>query len=184
MSKLGHYLNIGDKKGIKKIFYNLQSFWYNCWIRNLYYNIQEGIENIILYLPTIWQDRNFDYVYLYRIIHKKLEIMEKHMKSEHCWDANAEKTAKQVRICKNLLKRLVESNYLNSALSNYHKKYGVYITFEQCEDNPKLRKMVDKSSPRQRKMLDKAYKHSDYMEQQDLDMVFKIMHKYIRGWWD
>jgi hypothetical protein len=39
-------------------------------------------------------------------------------------------------------------------------------------------------SVQQHKDFTKASNHSDYMEQQDLDYLFRLIRKYIQGWWD
>lgn len=33
-------------------------------------------------------------------------------------------------------------------------------------------------------LTDKGYKHQDYLHNQDIEMLFKIMNKRILGWWD
>jgi len=74
------------------------------------------------------------------------------------------------------------------------KKWGESkMIWEPLPDNPEMHQLtrfqVEKAiTPEQIKQEDKErmalYKHSDKMLQQDLDMLFHNMRKYIEGWWD
>jgi len=36
-------------------------------IRDAYYNIKNGVSNLIKWTPTIWKDRDFDHFYFHEI---------------------------------------------------------------------------------------------------------------------
>lgn len=149
------------------------------------YRITQGIKNLIIWFPVIWKDRDFDHNYMYEIIYLKLSNMQKFFESDYPICANADRRAKQIMIAKNLCKRLIEQNYLSNALTNYKSKYGDEsgFHFEQTE-NKNLHKLVWDETVEQRNEFKKSSEHSNYMEQQDLDYLFKHMRKYIQGWWD
>ena len=115
---------------------------------------EEGIENIIEWFPVIYQDRWWDHSFLYSILKKKLEIMEREFRC--CGvSARAEKDADKMKICILLLDRLINDDYID-----YGDKGGW---------TPKIRLLYEKE---------------EQMINQDLDLLFKILRKQIRCWWD
>jgi len=133
--------------------------------RTIYYNLRYGIGNLISWFYIIWTDRDWDDYFLYAIMHKKIARMEK-LHRFHGSLVSAENSANQLRICKCLLKRLMEEKYFNYSL--IPDEYNMW--------KPLPKEIIDN-------VLVES-KHEDYMIQQDLDLLFKIMRKCIRGWWD
>jgi hypothetical protein len=68
----------------------------------------------------------------------------------------ATKVAHQIKICRILLERLIKDNYIPD---NYLEE----------RDRKKCKRIID---------------HADMLQQQDLDLLFKIMNRKIRTWWD
>jgi hypothetical protein len=153
-------------------------------LKDLYYDFNHGIPNIFKWFKVIWKDRDCDQYYIYAILYKKFEHMEKFHKY-HSHLVRGDRTAKELMIAKNLSKRLMESDYLSNALIDYEKKYGdnYDMEFEPSkidEDGKvKLYTMVDKRPLKQQEDFSKAGKHSDYMEKQDKDMLFDYIKKHI-----
>jgi hypothetical protein len=145
------------------------------------------IKNLIKWLPIIWDDKQWDYYYFYKILYYKLKFMEEFWKSDEPVSAKAEKTAKQIMVAKNLAKRLMENNYLDNALMWHEQKYPDYIDkvfTVPCKDNPKIHMYVNKNSIDAQKSFRRYSEHADYMEQQDRDMLFNWIKRYIERWWD
>lgn len=149
------------------------------------YRIIQGIKNIIIWFPVIWRDRDFDHSFLYKIMYYKLKNMQAFFESENVWCACSNRKAKQIMIAKNLCKRLIEQQYLTNALTDYHQKYGEEIKFSFEPVEGKTYSVLKwNETEREHEDFHMASVHSDYMEQQDLDYLFKHMRKYIQGWWD
>ena len=165
----------------------LGDFWDRNYtkIRIMYRDFTIGIKNLIIWFPIIFADRNWDQAYLYRILTKKFELMED-LHKNHGHLMKSDKTAKQLMIVKNLTKRLADNNYLSNALVDYHKKYGEDFKFksEPCKDMAGFFTLTDNRSVNDREDFRKCCNHSDKMEQQDIDMLTKMMNKYIGSWWD
>jgi hypothetical protein len=78
------------------------------WYKNIYwflYDIKEGIKNIIRWAPVIFQDRDFDWDFLARIMEYKIRRMYLHLKrfGHHAGHTRDERN---MLICVELLKRL------------------------------------------------------------------------------
>jgi len=80
-------------------------------IRQFFINIYYGIENITSWFPLIWNDRDWDYSYLLRILNKKFDRMESYF-NEYGITKTSESKARKILICKNLCKRLYEDDYM------------------------------------------------------------------------
>lgn len=92
-----------------------------------FYNFRRGMSNIIRWIPVIWGDEDFDYEPLYNLLYHKLKFMEEFYRSDYTWSAGALKTANEIKIAKNLAKRLTESNYLQNAFIEHKKIYPHYL---------------------------------------------------------
>ena len=51
-------------------------------IRNFYKNIICGLSNVMKWLPIIWNDRQWDSHYMWKILHKKIKLMEEFYSDE------------------------------------------------------------------------------------------------------
>ena len=69
--------------------------------------MKTGIKNLIKWFPLIWKDRNFDQGYLYDLIYFKLGEMQKFFESDYTYSMDAKEYAKQIKECKELLKRII-----------------------------------------------------------------------------
>ena len=147
-------------------------------------NIKQGVSNLIKWRKVIYNDRNFDQYFLYKILATKLEHMEDFFIND-AYSANADKEAHKLMIIKNLAKRLAEENYLTNATIEYDKLYKNKELFGfEPSDNLNFSTLINLGTKHQNNMFDKAYKHSDYMEKQDKDMLFNLLKKNIDNFWD
>ena len=116
--------------------------------------IKQGTKNLVVWFPIIWQDRWWDHSFLYSILRFKLLLMEEGFRKRG-HTVNHLKDAHNIKICKLLLDRLIND---------------AYIDYEQGRGwEPKIRLSFEKHE----RMID-----------QDLDLLFKVMRKQIRVWWD
>lgn len=167
---------------------NIQTSFYYSKLVDLYYNIKNGIHNIITYLPIIWNDRQWDDYYFHNLIRFKLIQMEKCIRNGY--SANADKDADNIQHTIDLLNRITEQNnfsYLEESLKPFYERYPDYEfkrEFEQCKDNPKFYRMIDNDTEEQSQLLHECYKKEDEMQKQDLDELYSFLRQHIREWWD
>jgi hypothetical protein len=82
--------------------------------------------------------------------------MEKFYSSGNTFCLNAPRTLKEIKICRILLDRLIKDDYIPDA-------------FLEEKDHKKCKRIID---------------HADMLQQQDVDLLSKIMNRKIRTWWD
>ena len=160
--------------------------------KNFFRSIKYGIQNLITWFPIIWKDRDWDHWYLYTILKFKLSNMEKlHRKYGHC--VNSEKMADQIKVCVNLLDRLIKDEYYEMTFKNHEKKWGeAHFNWDNCEDKKGYCSLrierdnvkTDEDKKQERKQFRRLCKIEANLRKQDVEYLFKIMEKHIQGWWD
>ena len=80
-------------------------------IKNFYYDVKYGIENLIKWVPIIWKDRDYDWNYIFYILEAKLKKHLKRLENIQLY-VNQEKDVKIIRICLKLINRITEENYI------------------------------------------------------------------------
>ena len=75
------------------------------------YSIKRGIGNIIRWTPVIWDDEDWDWGYLAKIMEWKLRKMSSNF-SKRGVTVSSNKNAQEMLICASLLKRLRDDDLL------------------------------------------------------------------------
>jgi hypothetical protein len=87
-------------------------------MRKIYY----GIQNLIRWTPIIWNDRDWDWIFLAKIMQYKLRRMNAaHITGHH---VSSPRYARQTLICAELLKRLIDDEVYKISLEGFGKKYS------------------------------------------------------------
>ena len=90
-----------------------------------FYRLINRIKKIIGWLPIIWDDYDWDEVYLYIILRHKLSQMEKFFRSDLACTLSAPKKADEMHKCICALDRLINNDYHSLAGGKIlDKKWG------------------------------------------------------------
>jgi len=159
------------------------------FVRRLYIDIKykiKGIKNIFIWIPILIEDRQWDHGYIFIILKKKLELMEKYF-LKHGHPVGSEKDAKNMRIAINLLDRLIKDNYMDHAFVPHKKKYGEsHMNFEEhkllitLDNEPQTKKEKEQET----ELFKRCCTREDYLRKQDLKFLFDHLRKHILSWWD
>src|SRR3990167_562734 len=96
-------------------------------------SIKFFIHNLIYWLPILWDDRDWDYNYLLRILIHKLNGMERLFR-EHGHLENSEEVANEIQSVVHDLS-IVEGDLLsNAAYAEHERKLGV-VSFDNLPTN-------------------------------------------------
>lgn len=148
--------------------------------------IKKGVGNLISWFPIIWNDRDWDYQYIYALLYFKLSRTEKCIRL-YGHSVNNEEVADSIKECIVILKRLMEEEYCTEDWDKIHEKWGEftlvetkdgYSTFEYA--NVK----TDEDREKYNAEVKNCCKKEESLIQEDLNSLFEIMKKNIRGWWD
>jgi len=154
-------------------------------------NTKYGVKNLITWLPVIWKDRWWDSYFIYPILHKKLSMMESHIR-KYGHHVDAERDADKIKVCVLLLKRIMDDEYGDMAFKRHEEKWGKSeMSFVETDD-PNLSRMLieydnvktEKDEVEEKKDFKRAIEHEDYLKKQDINILFKTIEKQISSWWD
>lgn len=156
-------------------------------VRSFYY----GIKNLKKWFPIIWKDRDWDYFYLYKILKFKLERME-YLQRKYGYAVDSNKIADQIKLCINLLDRILKDEYSDMVFKKHDKKWGkLQMVFKPLEDNPNFSELLkrenvitEEDKKQERKEFAKLIQIEDNLKKQDIDLLFDTMKKYSQRWWD
>lgn len=137
-------------------------------IKAIRHNVPIGIHNLIIWFPVIWYNRWWDEHYIYEILYKQFSLMAKNF-DKYGIHASVKRQVKQLKTCELLCKRLVENDYITSCPPNEVVEWSPLTIISHDEG------FIGKP-------LDADY--DGYMEQQDVNLLLKLMNKHIRTWWD
>jgi len=147
------------------------------------------IKNILSWMPILWENYEWDYVYLLKIIKKKLELMEDfYLHSEQAYSLDSEKTADDIREAIAILDRMIECDYLSVALEKFDEKYPDYewgkFDTKPVEGRTDAVEWVNDMTEEQQKLFRECGKISDDMENLDYEAFFNYLKNRLRFWWD
>ncbi len=163
--------------------YRLYRLWDN--IKRLPWNIRRGVKNLVYWLPIIWNDRPWDQVYFFKILAHKLLSIEHGLDREDSEIAN-------VRMARIAIERLRDEEYEKKVFAIHDEKWGELKMNGVWNDDHTSTRLVfsrpktltSKEVERERKEYRVAVKHTQYLQQQDLDCFADIFRKHVLKWWD
>ncbi len=141
------------------------------WIRNTYNNIKR----VLRWLPTIWNDRDWDSHYLLRIMRFKLERMRLNMQA-NCRHVGWEKTVKEIRLAELLIGRLL-GDYED--LEDIDGSNAIFK--EHCSCIPRNDENI---FGRSCKNCFRQWKLKNQQEKDTRKLLFKHMARQMDKWWD
>ena len=149
-------------------------------MKQYYRKFKQGIENLIYYFKVIWNDRQWDYTFFYRLELKKVQKMIK-------WWSNGDNVTSEksvlrdLRICEYLLKVLSEEVDHMEIISTHpiQYKFTRYINL----------KNISRFIPADQSDLIKEWSKSQWLKQDMYILKCKNLYYTIRNyrmgiWWD
>jgi len=149
------------------------------------YDLPYGIENLIVWFPAVWNDRQWGDFEIFTILRHKLKLTEKNF----CQDDNHNHThaLKNIRRCIAILDRLIEDVYYDFAFKELHKRWGKpRIVYK--EDGTIRIKYPKVKTPEDEEQKEREWRracaYEDMLEEADREELFEIMKGNIREWWN
>jgi hypothetical protein len=156
------------------------------WFRSKY----EMICRIFYYGWKMRNSYDFDGHALYGVIYLKLDAMYRCFRDHgHCvWNRNKNTVSmRRIRIARELARRLDEGDYFSRALIPHDKKWGtsevkfkngkgIFIIYENAKNYEQQEQARDE-------ML-LYYNKAEEQIQTEHKELFRLLEKYLQGWWD
>lgn len=173
-------------------------------------SVRMGIGNIYKWFPVIWRDRDWDYRYMIELLIIKLQRMAEYHESRKYYEG-WENNVKWMNTTRELLKHMVNETYemepydymetkfefvaaednpeystlntdiISEHLDDYLEKYPREVEKAKQTLN-RTNSNVDFSIPEGKRRL--AAMTGMYVQQKSDKLAFKLLSRYVKGWWD
>jgi len=165
-------------------------------VRWFFIRLSMSIKNVIRWLPVIWEDKDWDYSFIYKILQFKLKNQAEYI-GRRDWHTRAKRDAEIMMTCVRLIdkineqyygmeyfeyydydmstdnpNRFLEFNVTRDELDTYYAKYP--LTFKKIE--AEYGDTKDRSST--------ALLMGDDRQRKARKLLFKILEQNIETWWD
>jgi hypothetical protein len=157
-------------EALRTIFYRF--FWID-----LYYNIKQGITNLIRYFFVVWNQREWDFEYTLDIVQFKLELLYKNL-DKYSNEVREDLDPKLLKIKETieLIKRIKEDKYYECC---------GYITptkhwFEPCTDSEGY--ILKTNSTQTSEELYNIFTQGAELETKEFEQIMNNL-KDARSWW-
>jgi hypothetical protein len=156
--------------------------------------VMYGVQNLSAWFSIIWYDRDWDYCFLYTMLHKKIERMERHIETHHNHE-EFQRDVDNLRTIRLALERLMEHDYTIEASKELEERFGeLRMEFEEIEGRKGMSRAIftrDKLDydnaeevELERKMTKESYVRAEEAEQRDIALVFDTLKEHVREFWD
>lgn len=170
-------------------------YYYPSWFKN----IVDGIKNIIVWIPTIFKDKDWDDFYILNILQYKLFRQRKYL-VENNRTTSTESINRYITICLNLIERIKEEYYIEESY-NYYKRSVSFLPSEEYKGYYEVETKIewekyDLYLNKYKNDLKKLNLPSHYSKTQQVlalahfrhqkakKLLFKILNENLEYWWD
>jgi hypothetical protein len=156
--------------------------------------IKNGFRNLKKWYYVIWEDRQYDYGYMEKLIHHKLTLMEEFFKSNDVHSEEAKNCVKDITKAKEIIYSLMNNTYEDGFYDEYYKKYPhrdlEFKPFSSEKERidkglpVRLYSMVDNRTDEEVEVFRKLI--GDCNEERDRlrDELYTILKEKSEYWWD
>ena len=151
-------------------------------LSRFFYNVKNGLRNLWKWRSVVWNDRPWDYVYIFKALRFKLD------ETQRCIDGTfvgADEEAAKIRSLIEAIDRILEDDYVKEEYEEMDRKYGkLEMIFHEDNTITTTRKNLkeeDRETERQ-ETLTLAELEAE-RRQQDINFVFDTMKNDIQRWW-
>jgi hypothetical protein len=183
-----------DSAWDRKTWRSYTPIWFNRFI--------EGIRNIIIWIPIIYKNKNWDWRYIYDIFEFKL-LQQRNYLVKANRHSSIEETNRYITVCLNLIQR-IKDDYYSCEYLEYHEIYHEFVPIEGREELYSLETtmiwekynaylsmyplQVKKLLKKDPELGEDEHKLCMFVGRENGQraqlLLFKIMDEKIKHWWD
>lgn len=201
-------VNANYKNNTPEIISRIRDFyWETIGWRLKYFYL--SVKNLIRWFPIICEDRDWDDHFIWEILKFKLKNQAKYIGARN-YHVNAEYDAQRMMLCVRLIDKIQEE-YYSSEYMDYHEsayswikmddnryqldiqeiseQYDLYLnkhknTVRKIVNNKELQRVNLSGEHGIRYKRKLAMNVAHYNEKRAQDLLFQILNRDIRKWWD
>lgn len=156
---------------MKRIYYKVKDF---------ILDILDGIKNLIKYFSIVWNNRDYDYAFVLRMMKFQLDSLLKCLENGHEIDEDRIPKENDIKRCLILIQNILDDEYMKRV--GYDNDRFV-LDFRKIE-NKEMYEAIDVSTnPYSREEMKDMLEKSNTLRKGEVNELFDLM-KNIEGWWD
>lgn len=172
---------------MKEVLESVSDFFGNIYylVRGFFRSVKRSYD----YAKFGWNNHDYDYGYLLELMHFKLKRLENAILNGYA--ERNKQTNQSIRICIKLLKKLAFKDYGYFTELHYKKWGEPEMVYSESDSKGLVRAEIkyknvitDEDKKQQTQEFLEAYKKDEEQEQRDVRLLFSIMAKYHKRWWD
>jgi len=178
-------MNYKIQKIINKATFGLTEMGPGFSVRDIWYNLKYGMQNLRKFFWVVWRWRGWDFVYNLELLARGLEVYLE--QPNHEVDETRIPKEVDINTVIKLIRNRSDSDYITMAEKELEMKVsGVGFDFEPIEVEGKktMFTMVDKRNEVQKENDTIIYDMAETIEQREWKKIFKLMQKNGQGWWN
>lgn len=155
-------------------------------IRELWWDLYEGIRSLIYWFPVIWRDRNWDHRFLLIVLrHKLAAIGSMYWFQEPSEDGDEDEILMDIKIAYDALTRLINDVHETEFYRRHEQKWG-QPRFKLNDkgmmelDNPSV--VTEQEHQEYREDLLDGWVRVHKQQEADLACVFSILEENLTSW--
>lgn len=173
------------KKIFEDIWFEISCKWNK--VTTLYYDFKYGIKNLIRWFHVIWNDRDWDFVFMFALLEKKFQLMEESFERGGKFVVGCDKQIKRFKICKEICRRLKDDWWYHENTFMFHdKKWGdIDFILKDGYNFSITRKNIKSKEDDEHETKESLRLHKIENARKDADMEILQMYikKYWKTWW-
>jgi len=138
------------------------------------------IKTLWQWVKLLWLDRQYDYVFLIKILQFKLKLIESYYEKRNRHKYH------QIWVMRKLCDRLIADEYYEMVFDPLEKQYGKStIEFEEPKEANGVKTIgIKVSDPLSKTIRKYGYERVKRLQKQDLKMLTDMLYKNILNLWD
>jgi hypothetical protein len=137
--------------------------------------------HVASWIPFLWDDADFDHVYLWRMMREKLSRMESHHRQDQII-ADWEKVADEISVAVSTLDSLIKDDYVSHDWDAHWAKYGSMFD-GKCEREGGLLVWPARHDPEESASIKRLAEKEWAAKQADSKFLCQWLNRRWWGWW-
>lgn len=154
------------------------------------------IKNVISWIPVVWNQFDFDYLYSLQVFKHQLLKQAKHFERPDSWGERDYIKAQKIRMICRLMDKVYDEDYACEYQQKLKDKYGddvIDFEFLDIPDRPDYSTMkwkfeVDGKFESKRDEIrenhDKWFQESQDKQKRAHKLLWKLIEHNVQGWWN
>ena len=148
--------------------------------------ILKSIKRVFSYLPVLWHCWEFDWTCILKVLKHQLARLRHTIERSKCPHTRASYDIKNIRICEILCERILDDDYCVLKHKAHDGKWGDYREPLFGGGVFSLNRTKTFSKEDEKKENDEFFeilKHEEYLREQDLKYLCRMISKHLFSWW-